>query len=269
MPAEGLSSLGSLSGGVCEPAAASLATPLNYLTLKSWAVALLVASLAAAVLALATTARKRLGLFVLALPPLAVPPLAPLASAAAALAAAAWDLAAHQHPVPLAAAELAVLLPLRLVPYQATLRFLPSPPPRETGILPLRQILPLRCPPEAEATALMTLPWAGGKGPQGSLTSLLLAAAALPPLAVTLLVAWQTWAVALMTMRPARQRLRRRVSTSVTHSSRGREHSLGSSRPARRCQRRRPPPPQKCWERLTRSTTMRSTHPAVDLSLVH
>ena len=162
----------SLSGGVCEPAAASLAAPLNHLTLtpagsrltdpppglKSWTVALLVASLAAAVLALATTARKRLGLFVLALPPLAVPPLAPLASAAAALAAAAWDLAAHQHPVPLAAAELAVLLPLRLVPYQATLRFLPSPPPRETGILPLRQILPLRCPPEAEATALMTLP---------------------------------------------------------------------------------------------------------------
>ena len=152
--------------------------------------------------------------------------------------------------MPLAAAELAVLLPLRLFPYQATLRFLPSPPPRETGILPLRQILPLRCPPQAEATALMTLPWAGGKGPQGSLTSLLLAAAALPPLAVTLLVAWQTWAAALMTMRPARQRLRRRVSTSVRHSSRGREHSLGSSRPARRCQRRRPPPPRKCGERL-------------------
>ena len=128
--------------------------------------ALLVASLAATVLALATTARKRLGLFVLALPPLAVPPLAPLASAAAALAAAAWDLAAHQHPVPLAAAELAVLLPLRLVPYQATLRFLPSPPPRETGILPLRQILPLWWPPEAEATALMTLPWAGVRVPK-------------------------------------------------------------------------------------------------------
>ena len=65
--------VGSLSGGVCEPAAASLAAPLNHLALtpaggrltdsppglKSWAVALLVASLAAA-LALATTARKRL-----------------------------------------------------------------------------------------------------------------------------------------------------------------------------------------------------------------
>ena len=136
--------LGSLSGGVCDAAAASLAAPLDHLNLTP--AALLVASLAAA-LALATTARKRLGLFVLPLPPLALPSLA-----------AAWDLAAHQHPVPLAAAELAVLLPLRLVPYQATLRFLPSPPPRETGILPLRQILPLRCPPEAEATALMTLP---------------------------------------------------------------------------------------------------------------
>ena len=53
--------------------------------------------------------------------------------------------------------------------------------------------------------------------------------------------------------RPARQRLRRRVSTStcqVRHSSRGRKHSLGSSRPARKCQRRRPPPPRKCGERL-------------------
>ena len=81
----------------------------------------------------------------------------------------------------------------------------------------------------------MTLPWPRGEGPkeyslaglalerQGSLASLLLAAAALPPLAVTLTVAWQTWAAALMTMRPARQRLRRRVSTSVRHSSRGRE----------------------------------------------
>ena len=80
----------------------------------------------------------------------------------------------------------------------------------------------------------MTLPWPRGEGPQeyslaglplerqGSLPSLLLAAAALPPLAVTLTVAWQTWAAALMTMQPARQRLRRRVSTT----SRGREHSL-------------------------------------------
>ena len=68
--------VGSLSGGVCEPAAAALtsvAAPLNHLTLAlaadgcqgADALALLSASLAGAV---ATTARQRVLLFVLALP---------------------------------------------------------------------------------------------------------------------------------------------------------------------------------------------------------
>ena len=90
--------VGSLSGGVCGAAAASLASvaaPLNHLTLASGAdaLALLSASLAGAV---ATTARHWLLLFVLALPELA--PL-PLLSAAAALAAAFWEFSGHQHPV--------------------------------------------------------------------------------------------------------------------------------------------------------------------------
>ena len=132
--------VGSLSGGVSGAAAAplaSVAAPLDHLTpltltaAARWtarqrlglaagcqradALALLSASLAGA--------RQRLVLFVLALAYLA--PL-PLLSAAAALAAAFWEISGHQHPVPLAAAEL-----------------LPPLAEAESGILPLRQLLPL------------------------------------------------------------------------------------------------------------------------------
>ena len=194
----------------------------------------------------------------------------PLLAAAAGLSGTARDFAAHLMNWPQeasSAAERTALLPLCLLPYNATLRFAKQR-------FPLRRklwvIIPLGC----WATHSSGIPRPGGEAPQYSSECL-----------AALAVVWRTWAAALMTMRPACQRLGRRVPMTMRPArqrlgrrvptrnanlpSRGREHSGEASRPARRCQRRRPPPPRKCRKLLARSTKRRSTHRAVPSCLFY